>query len=184
VFDRLDVISTQFVVALWALAAVACAGAGYLVWRMRRRRVAWAALGGFWSVVLIVVAGADTINAHYAYWPTVRDVRQALTGDRQWVRADALTRLTAGKRRRALHRGLVVKVSMPSDPLDGFRATSNVVYLPPQYFADDAARFPVVYLFHGSPGKPADWFHGGKAENKTPYLIYRFKPLAAGIISR
>src|SRR6267142_2105134 len=30
----------------------------------------------------------------------------------------------------------------------------------------------------------AAMFHGGKAENKTPYLIYRFKPLAAGIISR
>jgi len=27
-------------------------------------------------------------------------------------------------------------------------------------------------------------FHGGKAENKTPYLICRFKPLAAGIVSR
>ena len=30
----------------------------------------------------------------------------------------------------------------------------------------------------------AAMFHGGKVENKTPNLIYRFKPLAAGIISR
>jgi hypothetical protein len=27
-------------------------------------------------------------------------------------------------------------------------------------------------------------FHGGKAENKVPYLIYRFKPIAPGYISR
>lgn len=30
----------------------------------------------------------------------------------------------------------------------------------------------------------AAMFHGGKGENKAPYLIYRFKPLAAGYVSR
>jgi hypothetical protein len=30
----------------------------------------------------------------------------------------------------------------------------------------------------------AAMFHGGKAENKVPYLIYRFKPIAPGYISR
>jgi len=30
----------------------------------------------------------------------------------------------------------------------------------------------------------AAMFHGGKAENKTPYLIYRFKPVVPGYVSR
>ena len=52
---------------------------------------------------------------------------------------------------------------LPADPAHGFGVTDNVAYLPPQYFTDPNARFPVVYLFHGSPGRPADWFHGGRA---------------------
>ncbi len=30
----------------------------------------------------------------------------------------------------------------------------------------------------------AAMFHGGKAENSTPYLIFRFKPPSPGYISR
>jgi hypothetical protein len=30
----------------------------------------------------------------------------------------------------------------------------------------------------------AAMFNDGKAKNKEPYLIYRFKPIAAGYISR
>lgn len=30
----------------------------------------------------------------------------------------------------------------------------------------------------------AAMFHGGKAKNQVPYLIYRFKPIARGYISR
>jgi len=38
-----------------------------------------------------------------------------------------------------------------------------LVYLPPQYFTDATARFPVVYLLHGSPGIPVDWLRGADA---------------------
>ncbi len=41
------------------------------------------------------------------------------------------------------------------------------------------------YMYVSASGvSAAAMFHGGKAENKTPYPIYRFKPIAAGYISR
>jgi enterochelin esterase-like enzyme len=59
--------------------------------------------------------------------------------------------------------GTVVKLPLPADRVHDFAATMNIAYLPPQYFTEPAQRFPVVYLFHGSPGKPEDWFHAGRA---------------------
>ena len=50
---------------------------------------------------------------------------------------------------------------------------------------DGISYSPDGYMYvSASQVSAAAMFHGGKAENKTPYLIYRFKPLAAGIISR
>ena len=59
-------------------------------------------------------------------------------------------------------RGEVVRFDIP-DRGSGFGASDALVWLPPTYFSDPTARFPVVYLFHGSPGVPADWFQGGRA---------------------
>lgn len=44
---------------------------------------------------------------------------------------------------------------------------------------------PDGYMYvSASQVSAAAMFHDGKAENKTPYLIYRFKPLAPGYLSR
>jgi enterochelin esterase-like enzyme len=40
-----------------------------------------------------------------------------------------------------------------------------MVYFPPQYFTDRTRRFPVVYLLHGSPGAPVDWFRAARASD-------------------
>ena len=37
------------------------------------------------------------------------------------------------------------------------------MYLPPEYFSKPEVRFPVLYMLHGSPGVPLDWFRGGEA---------------------
>jgi enterochelin esterase-like enzyme len=59
-------------------------------------------------------------------------------------------------------RGVVVTIRVP-DAGVGFPGGHALVYLPPQYFSDSTARFPVVYLLHGSPGIPVDWLRGGGA---------------------
>jgi hypothetical protein len=45
-------------------------------------------------------------------------------------------------------RGAVVTITVP-DMGVGFPGGHALVYLPPQYFIDTTARFPVVYLLHG-----------------------------------
>jgi len=68
--------------------------------------------------------------------------------------------------------GRVFKTTMPAPSLG--QAKRNVmVYLPPTYDAPEAAgrRYPVVYLLHGFPGRPADWFGLGHAGRTADSLI-------------
>jgi enterochelin esterase-like enzyme len=162
--DQLEIISFPFIVLLWALAAVAIGVTVYITWKHRRWLRCTSLVVA--SLVISLVATADTVNAHYAYLPTIGDVRQSLTGDRQWRNVEALGHLSGRDLRRATATGLTVRLRLPADPANGFAATTNVAYLPPQYFTNPGARFPVVYLFHGTPGKAADWFHGGQAASE------------------
>ncbi len=166
VIDGLDVICAQFVISMWIAVLVIAALAGGFIWRGRRRGHLWLrlGLGAFAVSVMAVVATAASVNAHYAYLPTVGDVAQAATGDRQWVPANELGRLTPETARRAETRGLVIRLPIAADPTDGFAATKSITYLPPQYFTQPSEHFRVLYLFHGSPGQAADWFHAGRAE--------------------
>ncbi len=47
------------------------------------------------------------------------------------------------------------------------------VYLPPAYFALPAQRYPVLYLLHGSPGKPSDWFRAAHVDAAADDLLAR-----------
>ena len=49
------------------------------------------------------------------------------------------------------------------DPTSHFGAFDAKVWLPPQYFSDPTARFPVVVLIHGNPGLNTDWLTSGDA---------------------
>jgi enterochelin esterase-like enzyme len=131
--------------------------------KLRGLRWRWFLPALLLPVALGLATAADAVNAYYQYLPTAGDVMQAATGDRQWPHLDTVLRLPTTAAERKYPRGVTVKMPMPADPLDGFHSTTAIGYLPPQYFADAAQRFPVVYLFHGTPGKPADWFHGGRA---------------------
>jgi hypothetical protein len=52
--------------------------------------------------------------------------------------------------------GQLARLAIPNDHT-GVGSGPAWVWLPPQYFSEPDRRFPVVYLFHGSPGQPADW---------------------------
>jgi len=72
-------------------------------------------------------------------------------------------------------RGAVVTV-----PLRGrtsrFGTHEGLVYLPPQYFTDVRARFPTVYLLHGSPGAPIDWYRANRAADIAARLADGGRP--------
>ena len=56
---------------------------------------------------------------------------------------------------------------------------------PEMVWPDGITAAPDGYMYvSASQISAAAMFHGGKAENKAPYLIYRFKPIAPGYISR
>jgi enterochelin esterase-like enzyme len=147
----ISVISPWFLLGLGGLAA-----AGWVLWRpVRRRRRSLARLVLTATVLLSTLDAASGVNAYYAYLPTVGDVVQVLDG-----RAGApVGPLPAGPH----PRGMVAQIRIP-DLGSGFGSSLALAYLPAQYFTEPGRRFPVVYLVHGSPGVPADWFHGGEAE--------------------
>ncbi|MDP9093482.1 MAG: alpha/beta hydrolase-fold protein [Actinomycetota bacterium] len=163
-FAHIDIISTQFVAGMWVVAAIAVMLALRILSRSHRQRTMRFAGLCLVALAAIGLALADTVNAHYAYLPTAGDVRAALAGDRQWIAADRLHNLPGNRRAQALRSGAIVRLPMPADRTNGFEHSIALAYLPPQYFADATARFPVVYLLHGSPGRPADWFHAGGAD--------------------
>lgn len=162
-FEHLDVISPQFVTALWFVSGIAILLALRALHNAHHRR--FLRFTGLSLVCLLAIglAAADTVNAHFAYLPTAGDVRAALNGDRQWLDVRQLPKVASTPHPEVAKTGATVRVHLPADPADGFDTTLAIAYLPPQYFSEPAARFPVIYLFHGSPGRPADWFHGGEA---------------------
>lgn len=166
-FDHVDIISVQFLAGIWLLAAVAVVVAFRTATRSAtRKRPIRVTSFGLAALLAITLASADTVNAHYAYLPTAGDVRASLAGDRQWIDVSHLSRLTPPRLRHVAQSGAVVRIVMPADRANGFAHSISIAYLPKQYFTDPTARFPVVYLFHGSPGRPADWFHAGGADSE------------------
>jgi enterochelin esterase-like enzyme len=161
--NHVDVVSTQFVVGLWLVAAAVLAVVVRSCLRPRPRRALRVSALSLAALLSLVLAAADSVNAHYAYLPTVGDVVASVSGDRQWLDAQTLDHLSVRHQRQAEAHGVIVRLHMPADPATGFTHSIAIAYLPKQYFTDPTQRFPVVYLMHGSPGRAADWFHAGDA---------------------
>jgi enterochelin esterase-like enzyme len=110
-------------------------------WPPRRRR--WPGRVGLaaWLTVLTTLTGLAGLNAYVGYIPTL----PALLGQ---------VPAAAG------HTGSqVLRVTIGAPALDVPPSTAYV-YLPPGYDspANASRRYPVVYLLHGYPGGPLDWF--------------------------
>ena len=109
------------------------------------------------SFVLTLLAFAAYANAYFSYLPDVGDI----AGPRPWPTAPAVRALAEPASTRH-PRGVVTSVDAPG-PVSGVHGQHALVYLPPQYFSEPTRRFPVLYLLHGSPGVPLDWFRGADA---------------------
>ena len=152
------VISANFLAGSVIVSLVAW---GVALWRGRRRRWVGATGFGVLAMVLSLVTAADFVNAHYAFLPRVADV----LGLRTWPSARLTEVSMPLARPEAAHpHGAVVSVPLPGVE-SGFGNQSALVYFPPQYFTEPTRRFPVVYLLHGSPGAPVDWFRAARASD-------------------
>jgi len=66
--------------------------------------------------------------------------------------------------------GQVLQGTFPSVALGGVQR-NYWIYLPPSYTRATSQRYPTLYLLHGSPGGPADWFVAGHAALTADVLI-------------
>ena len=155
VLSDLLIITPQFLLLLAAVALAVTLAA----WVLARRHHRVAALGaGLLAFLLLPATAADAFNAHYQYLPRIADVVNSPT----WPTGHAAVVLDHGRPAQPHPAGVVVQVALQG-PVSGFGQPDSYIYLPPQYFTEPTRRFPVVYLIHGSPGGPIDWFRSARA---------------------
>ena len=132
------------------------------LWRARRHRrlggrphhpgLRRATLGG-WFALLALLDTAAALNAYVGYVPTVPELFGALPGHPGGNRFSRVETLMVGT------------------PTLGVPPARVYVYLPPGYGANPKRRYPVVYLLHGYPGGPSDWFRAAEVQDQMDALL-------------
>lgn len=164
------------------LVIASLAGWGLCVVLARRRGRRPAAAAGLLAGLLTLATAGDAVNAHYGFLPRLDDV----VGHKTWPTAPYREVAEPVASRTPSHpRGAVVDIRLPGRR-SAFGAPKALVYLPPHYFREPARRFPVVYLLHGTPGAPIDWFRAARAADVGALLAAGGTPaiLVAPRVSR
>jgi enterochelin esterase-like enzyme len=176
---RSDWVSSWWTVGLLAAAGVLVAG--LVVWDRRRRtarhaggpgrpRGAWRAWAGtVASGLLVVLSVSVAVNAYAGYVPNVAAFRTTMAG---WGLVDPPPshRDKPSERAGSSATGSVTSTPLPATDL---RMADGItwVYTPPGFDPSASTRYPVVYLFHGSPGQPSDWFAAADSANVMDTLL-------------
>jgi len=127
--------------------------AAMLVAAVRFRLLPVKALCGALSIMVAMTGGVAAVNYYYGYYTTWGELWADFhggTGDLGVITAAASSTSAVGS-------GRIGWVNLPGR-LSGYDRR-GLVYLPPQYGQARYAhvRFPVVELFHGTPGTPVTW---------------------------
>jgi enterochelin esterase-like enzyme len=163
------------VAALWTVQAMRDRRAG------RRHRHPIARRAGLASLVtLLLLAGASVgLNAYVGYAPDLTTLLRTAPGLVGGSSAgdSGRTETLPGTGRYPAELTTLIR----SDPADRVPRGGNWVYLPPGYTDPGNAhrRYPVVYLVHGWPGTPWDWFGAGEAARTaaTMQLEHLIRPM-------
>jgi enterochelin esterase-like enzyme len=147
-----------------AIAMLLAASVALVAWRARQHRrlrtrprhlvLRRVALGG-WLTVLALLGSAASLNAYVGYVPTLPALFGALPGHPAGSRLSRVETLIVGA------------------PTLGVPPERVYVYLPPGYDAkaETQRRYPVVYLLHGYPGGPIDWFRAAEVQDQMDALL-------------
>jgi len=128
------------------------------------------------AIVLTTAGAATGVNRYFSYLPHFGDVVSVVDGNSYWPTYRDVAALAPAVAAKRYRHGATVQLVVP-DNGSGFGTHDALVWLPPQYFTNPDERFPVVYLIHGSPGVPADWFRGGEAGSAAQKLAEQNEPL-------
>ncbi len=135
--------------------ALAVAVLGWRNSRWRRRTVSLAA------VPLCLVSAGVALNLWVGYFPTVQAAWNELTAGPLPDETD-LDTVMAMRGKGAPAHGALVPVTIPDDASQ-FKHRTELVYLPPAWFAANAPKLPVVMMIAGEFNTPSDWPRTGNA---------------------
>ena len=133
-------------------ALIVAAAVALLVGAIRFRLVPLKALCGALSIVVAMVGGIAAVNYYYGYYTTWGELLADFQGTTGNLGTIPTTSTDA-----AVQSGRIGWIDLPGK-LSGYDRR-GLLYLPPQYGEAQYARtrFPVVELFHGTPGTPLTW---------------------------
>jgi S-formylglutathione hydrolase FrmB len=149
--------------------------------RTNRWRSSAAATAAFLAVLAL---SAVQINIYFGLNHTVGDLTGTAVARIQPLGA-GLTRAAGGPAATGLAHwrapadlpdGVIRKAVIPGT-VSGFQSRDAYVYLPPAYLSSPRPALPVLVLFSGQPGSPADWLTGGVLRSR----LDRFAAEHAGV---
>ena len=129
---------------------------------------------GFIAFLLVLLLSAVQINAYFGLNRTISDLMGTALA-RIPVLETGLMRQQGGPSLVSLA-GWTPQGDMPSEgtlrkatipgPASALHTREAYIYLPPAYFAANRPALPVLVLFSGQPGGPADWLTGGALRSR------------------
>lgn len=115
------------------------------------------------AIPLSVLCTALMLNLWVGYFPTVQNAWNQLTAGPLPDQTDRTTVTQMVAHHAVPARGTVVPVTIPADA-SNFKHRTELVYLPPGYFATDPPpTLPTVMMIGGEFNTPADWLRAGDA---------------------
>ena len=123
----------------------------------------WRRLVSVLAVPLAVMCALAALNTATGYLPTVKAAWQRVTHAQsdQWIDQDQLADMVKSGEQPS--RGTVVSVTIPGDA-SGFAHRSELVYLPPAWFATNPPpQLPAIMMIGAEFSHPNDWLESGDA---------------------
>jgi S-formylglutathione hydrolase FrmB len=155
---RVEIVLSSIPLVGWgpiiAIAAIAVIFLIIAILTWRNHKV-WRWVFVFLFLVFGVGAVGDYVNTKFAYYDNLAD----LFGVPTYPVVDPNA---SGSQVQQQPNGAVTTISIP-DTNSHFGQFEANVWLPPQYFSDPKASFPVILLLHGNPGSNNDWLNGSSA---------------------
>jgi S-formylglutathione hydrolase FrmB len=134
-------------------------GIAILGWRTNR----WRRLAAVAAVPLCLVSTGLALNTWVGYFPTVQIAWNQLTAGPLPDETDINTVEAMQRSGTVPDHGAVVTADIP-DTGSGFKHRTELVYLPPRWFATNPPpKLPVVMMIAGEFNTPADWLRTGNA---------------------
>ena len=163
---------SDWLITWWFPTLVALAAGALLVVGVRlvrRRRLAGWPMSGAGVVVLLLALGLG-VNSYAGYIPNVAAAQVTLAS---WglISPPTMHHGVAEASRPTRRHGGVQAIDIPSAPTLRMAHFPSWVYTPPGYKPSSGLRYPVMYLFHGSPGHAGDWFAAGHVPHTLDTLI-------------